>query len=158
MGLQIPYNYGEPRFLHFLFVLKTRFFCVALAALELTMYTRLASNLQSSACLCLLSAGTKGMHHHCLHVCIVIVLPSELSVVMHLKCFGNAWSQTIVSRGCDRFNTLPEVNQRKHVSASGLLVNQLIKHPYPRRSNCLWSRSRHVSLACGFLFSLLGQV
>jgi hypothetical protein len=35
---------------------ETWFHCIALAVLEL----------KNSACLCLLSAGIKGMHHHCL--------------------------------------------------------------------------------------------
>ena len=35
--------------------------CVALAGLELTMYTRLASNLWRVTCLCLLSTGIKGV-------------------------------------------------------------------------------------------------
>ena len=40
-------------------------FSVALkAVLELTLQTRLALNSQRSTCLCLLSAGIKGMHHH----------------------------------------------------------------------------------------------
>jgi hypothetical protein len=35
---------------------------VFLAVLELTLWTRLASNSLRSACLCLLSAGIKGVH------------------------------------------------------------------------------------------------
>ncbi|CAO2610707.1 hypothetical protein LEMLEM_LOCUS14770, partial [Lemmus lemmus] len=42
----------------------TKFLCVALAVLELTLYTWLASNSQGSTCFYLPSAGIKGMHHH----------------------------------------------------------------------------------------------
>jgi hypothetical protein len=42
---------------------KPGFACVAPAILELSVQTRLRT--QSSACLCLQSAGTKGVHHHC---------------------------------------------------------------------------------------------
>lgn len=38
--------------------------CLCTAVLELTMVTELASNLQRSACFCLLSAGIEGMCHH----------------------------------------------------------------------------------------------
>ena len=41
--------------------------CLWLAVLELTMYTRLASNLQRSACLCLPSAGIKSICYHTPH-------------------------------------------------------------------------------------------
>jgi hypothetical protein len=44
----------------FVFVFETRFLCIVLAILELTLYTRRASN--SEICL---TAGIKGMHHHC---------------------------------------------------------------------------------------------
>ena len=44
---------------------KTGFLYVALAALELTMYTRLASNSSDRfSCLCSLKAGTKDVCHH----------------------------------------------------------------------------------------------
>jgi hypothetical protein len=36
-----------------------------LAVLELTLYTRLVLN-SEICCLCLPSAGIKGIHHHCL--------------------------------------------------------------------------------------------
>jgi hypothetical protein len=39
-------------------------FSVALANLKLTLYTRPALNSQRSACLCLLSAGIRSVHHH----------------------------------------------------------------------------------------------
>lgn len=45
------------------FYLKTDL-CVALAVLGLTMYTRLALNVQRLTCLCFLSDGTKGVCHH----------------------------------------------------------------------------------------------
>ena len=48
------------------FFFRTGFFCVALVVLELTLQTMLASNSQRSAYFCLLSDGTKGVHHHCL--------------------------------------------------------------------------------------------
>lgn len=38
---------------------KTEFRYVALAGLEFTVYTRLASNLQKTACLCFLNAATQ---------------------------------------------------------------------------------------------------
>lgn len=38
--------------------------CVSLADLELAKQTRLASDSENSACLCLLSAGMKGAHYH----------------------------------------------------------------------------------------------
>lgn len=44
---------------------ETEFLCVALEpVLELALKTRLALNSQRAACLCLLSARTKSMHHH----------------------------------------------------------------------------------------------
>ena len=44
---------------------ETGFLCVALEpVLELTLKTRLTSNSQRSACLCLSNAGIKGLHHH----------------------------------------------------------------------------------------------
>ena len=42
----------------------TEFLCVALAVLELSLQSRLTLNSQKSSCLCLTSAGIKGMHHH----------------------------------------------------------------------------------------------
>ena len=55
-------------------------FSVALeCVLELTLQTRLASNSQRSACLCLPSAGIKGMRHH------------RLSCVTFLKGFTNVF-------------------------------------------------------------------
>jgi hypothetical protein len=42
---------------------ETGFLCVALAVLELTLWTRLASN-SEIAYLCLPSAGIKGVRHH----------------------------------------------------------------------------------------------
>ena len=55
--------------IHFLILLcfwffKTGLLYVAQAVLKLTEFHRLALNLQSSACLCLPRAGSKGMHHH----------------------------------------------------------------------------------------------
>jgi hypothetical protein len=44
--------------------LETGFLCGALAVLELTLQTRLASNSQRFTCLCLSSAGIKGVCHH----------------------------------------------------------------------------------------------
>jgi hypothetical protein len=43
---------------------ETEFCDVALDVLELTLKTRLTSNSQRSSCLCLLSAGIKGVHYH----------------------------------------------------------------------------------------------
>jgi hypothetical protein len=53
---------GAERFFLFLclFVFETAFLCIALAVLELTLYTRLASNSEIR----LPSAGIKGVHHH----------------------------------------------------------------------------------------------
>jgi hypothetical protein len=42
----------------------TGFLCIALAVLKLALQIRLASNSQRSTCLCLPSAGTKGVQHH----------------------------------------------------------------------------------------------
>ena len=42
---------------------QTGFLCVALAVLELTCSPGWPGT-QKSACLCLLRAGTKGVHHH----------------------------------------------------------------------------------------------
>jgi hypothetical protein len=44
---------------------SSRFLCVALAALEFTLWTRLTSSLQRSSCLCLLSAQ--------LHQCSLLI-------------------------------------------------------------------------------------
>lgn len=44
---------------------KTGFLCIVLTVLELTLYTRLSSNSQRSACLYLRGAGIKGMSYHC---------------------------------------------------------------------------------------------
>jgi hypothetical protein len=46
----------------FVFVFETRFFCVALMVLQVTLWTRLALSSQRSACVCLLSADMKGVH------------------------------------------------------------------------------------------------
>jgi hypothetical protein len=56
---------------------KTGFICGALNVLELTLYTRLALNLQGSTCFCLQGAGIKGIYHHCLasYYCIPFPLP-----------------------------------------------------------------------------------
>lgn len=45
---------------------EIRFHYIARASLELTMWTRLAQNTEQrfSPCLCLQSAGVKGVHHH----------------------------------------------------------------------------------------------
>jgi hypothetical protein len=48
----------------FSFLFLTVFLYVALAVQELTKYTRLVSNSQRSICLCLPSAGIRGMSHH----------------------------------------------------------------------------------------------
>jgi hypothetical protein len=47
-----------------LFVSRQGLSNVVLAVLKLTMKTRLASNSQRSTCLCLRTAGTKGIHHY----------------------------------------------------------------------------------------------
>jgi hypothetical protein len=52
--------------------LETRFLCIALAVLELTCWPRT----QKSACLCLSSAGIKGVRHH------ARLLELELQVVV----------------------------------------------------------------------------
>ena len=46
---------------------------VALAILELTEWTRLASNSPRAACLCLLSAGIKGVPHHAWPLVSVVI-------------------------------------------------------------------------------------
>ena len=52
---------GRARF----FFSGTRFLCVALVpVLEPTLWTRLALNSQRTICLCLPSAGIKGLYHH----------------------------------------------------------------------------------------------
>ena len=43
---------------------QTRFFCVALAVLELSLIEQADLKLKRFACLCLPSAGIKGTHHH----------------------------------------------------------------------------------------------
>ena len=49
----------------FLLFSKARFLCVTtLVVLELALQTRLVLNSQRTACLCLLSAGIKGVHHY----------------------------------------------------------------------------------------------
>jgi hypothetical protein len=48
----------------FLLLFSRQSFSVALAVPELTLWTRLTSNSQRSASLCLPSAGIKGVHHH----------------------------------------------------------------------------------------------
>jgi hypothetical protein len=46
--------------------LETGFFCIALAVLELTLYSRVALNSEIHLPLpCLPSAGIKGVYHHC---------------------------------------------------------------------------------------------
>ena len=45
-------------------VVETGFLCVALAVLKLILQTMLTLNSQRSPCLCLLSTGIKGIHHH----------------------------------------------------------------------------------------------
>lgn len=46
--------------------------CVALADLDLTLWTKLASNSQGSSWLCLLSAGIKSLCHYALLFIIII--------------------------------------------------------------------------------------
>lgn len=46
------------------FAEKTGFLCVALAAMELALSLRLASNSQEISCFRLPDAEIKGMHHH----------------------------------------------------------------------------------------------
>lgn len=58
---------------------------VALAGLKLTMQTRLAQNSQSWACLCLLSAGMKGMCHHTWLFFIKNVVPEERTLNSMIK-------------------------------------------------------------------------
>ena len=43
---------------------ETGLLCVALAVLEFTLKTRLASNSTTCLCLCLPSAGIKGLYRH----------------------------------------------------------------------------------------------
>jgi hypothetical protein len=50
-------------FLYVFGFLEKWFLCVAMAVLELVLYTSLATNSQKSTCLCLLTAGIKGMCH-----------------------------------------------------------------------------------------------
>lgn len=57
-------------FICFLFI-WTRCRHVALADLKPAMLTRLASNSQGSACLCLPSAGTKARSHHCAQLVVI---------------------------------------------------------------------------------------
>jgi hypothetical protein len=56
-----------------LFCFETGFLCVALIVLELALQTRLASNSQNFACLCIPSTGIKGMYHHCLTVIFIFI-------------------------------------------------------------------------------------
>ena len=56
-------------------VFQNRFFCVALAVLELALQTRLSSNSQISSCLCLLSAGTQGLCHSLFFCLFVYISP-----------------------------------------------------------------------------------
>ena len=55
-------NYQDTFFLFF----ETGFLCISMAFLELALLNRLALNSQKSFCLCLQSAGIKGVCHHCL--------------------------------------------------------------------------------------------
>jgi hypothetical protein len=50
-------------FLNF-FIFSERVSLCSLALLELALWTRLALNSEIFACLCLQSAGIKGVHHH----------------------------------------------------------------------------------------------
>jgi hypothetical protein len=49
-----------------IFVCLFGFLCIALVVLELTLQTRLASNSEITACLCLRSTEIKGVRLHCL--------------------------------------------------------------------------------------------
>lgn len=55
---------------------ETRSQYTALTGLELTKATMLAQDTERSACLCLLSAETKGLHHP---LCLVKVCPLAFS-------------------------------------------------------------------------------
>jgi hypothetical protein len=70
----------SPNIIYFQFF-KTGFLYVAIAVLEFILWTL---NSQRSACLCLLSAGIKGVHHHCLAIYFYFmctgVLPACISV------------------------------------------------------------------------------
>jgi hypothetical protein len=52
-----------------LFVFETEPHCIAL---ELTTYTRLASNSETSTCFCLFKARIKGIHHHIWYKAVLI--------------------------------------------------------------------------------------
>ena len=94
---------------------ETEFLCVALAVLELTLKIRLASN-QKSACLCLPSAGIKGMCHY--HLSSPHQLLSyALFTINHLntddKGFSliqNHWA--LSTADCYNFNNEARVFQR----------------------------------------------
>ena len=87
----------------FFYFFETGFLCVALAVLELTRRPGWPQT-QKSACLCLPSAGIKGMRHHCpgflfMFVCIMFVVSelaasAEVTAVLYnpgLPARGGTW-------------------------------------------------------------------
>ena len=71
------------------FVSQPLLLCVtALALLELALVDKAGlSSFQRSACLCLLSAGIKGMHHHCLTSQLLILnttFPSTIYICIEI--------------------------------------------------------------------------
>jgi hypothetical protein len=79
---------------------KTGSLCVSLAVCVLALLTRLASNSQRSACLCLSHTGIKGMHHYYPALLDIIaftwVLGSKLkSLYVWTKHFSH-WAISVV--------------------------------------------------------------
>lgn len=70
---------------HFLLVFETRFYCVALAFLELT--ARLASNSWRSVCYYLSSAEIKGMPHHAWLLARVLALILNVPLCCVLRSY-----------------------------------------------------------------------
>ena len=73
-----------------------QFLCVALAVLEVSLWTRLTSNSQRSTCLSLQSAGIKDVCHHCqregcyyYYVCLLDAHTWECAYVRCAEVKGN---------------------------------------------------------------------
>ena len=83
-----------------------RFLYIALTVLKLALWIRLASNLQRSTCLCLLSAGIKSVHHHawpwkwvlsgcCSSQFSATVLGHYVSLPPLTSCHASSWPSLI---------------------------------------------------------------
>ena len=77
-----------------LFCFQDRVYLHSPGCTELTWYTRVTSNSQRDTCLCLPSAGIKGMHHHCLAISRLLNLASLIWPLI-VKASGTSFVKSV---------------------------------------------------------------